>query len=204
MPNSCAKTSEVRRQRTAATSCAAKDAATLWAAKDAATAVDKLGKDKERGKLISSRKEVETLKRARLEKKGNGKLVHLEEDWPVRTPWHSPGGPERTPRHSPDAHRGSCLGDSAPKACPPSKRVTWADTTGSALTRITYFKKDDSRAFTPHQQRTLAPIQPKVKPWTIRHLWRLLSAAPSPSLKKTYKDALLSPVPPQLLAPMPL
>nr|CAD1817831.1 unnamed protein product [Ananas comosus var. bracteatus] len=79
--------------------------------------------------------------------------------------------------------------DVANVACSSSKRVTWADNVGSALTRTAYFSRTTSH-FKPG---SLTPYQPRAedKPWTEASHRKDIHS--NPHFKKTYREALLTP-----------
>nr|CAD1822970.1 unnamed protein product [Ananas comosus var. bracteatus] len=83
-----------------------------------------------------------------------------------------------------------------------SKRVLWADDAGYALTKVSFFCKNDrypqSSAFNPHfrrledEQQTADKTRPEDDGWTEVHYKRKRSS--SPHFKKSYKEVLLLPV----------
>lgn len=101
-----------------------------------------------------------------------------------------------------------------------AKKVLWADKRGRALTEIFYFKKDDAShlalgTHTPSQpqtkakQRTTDIPRPGDNLRTTGHYSSYHSTTPlpppatlpPPHLTKTYREALLTPVPPRLTRP---
>nr|CAD1824878.1 unnamed protein product [Ananas comosus var. bracteatus] len=181
------------------------------AAGAAAFAGVKHAEDKGKGKLIT----LEIVQHAKPGNKGKEKLVHVkprEKDKEVHAKPREKGKemlvhlaeePSKVvPRCTLDARRGQSPSSSsgAPRlnARPPTKCVIWVDATGCTLTRTTYFNQEDTRPFISPQHRNQENIQPLDKPQTIGHPRRLQSALPPPSFLKTYREALLTPIPSHL------